>query len=139
MTRFSQAHQSTASTKLLPSASKKEKMINIDLDEEAKMAFLFPDEAFIASQELSFEIAELAKAKKTGKKYSLDKSKENYTKELHNLADSVSLSFKYSAERLLSEALVDVIYLYDDSGMQSFRASPCGSSKKINSVVANNS
>lgn len=76
-----------------------------------------------ALQELSFEIAEFAKAKKTGKEYSLDKSKENYTKELHSLADSVSLSFKYSAERLLSEALVDVIYLYDDSGTQSFRAS----------------
>ena len=48
---------------------------------------------------------------------------------MHSLADTMSLSFKYSDERLLSEALVDVIYLYDNSGIQSFRASPCGSGK----------
>lgn len=48
---------------------------------------------------------------------------------MHNLADTISLSFKYSDERLLSEALVDVIYLYDNSGIQSFRTSPCESGK----------
>ena len=102
---------------------KKEKMIHIDLNKESKMAFLFPDESFLVLQDLSFEIAEQAQAKKTGKEYKLSKTKEEYVKELKAIADKVSSPFKYSSERVLSEALMDLSFLFDDKGVQSFRTS----------------
>lgn len=102
---------------------RKEKMIHIDLNAESKMAFLFPDQAFLSLQELSFEIAEMAKAKKTGREYSVIKSKQEYLNELNTYADKTSSLFKYSAERVLSEALMDISYLFDDENIQSFRTS----------------
>lgn len=100
---------------------RKEKMIHIDLNAEAKLAFLFPDQAFLSLQELSFEIAELAKAKKTGREYSLSKTKEEYLDKLNACAEKISPSFKYSSERILSEALMDISFLFDDESIQSFR------------------
>lgn len=102
---------------------RKEKMIHIDLNAESKMAFLFPDKAFLSLQEMSFEIAELAQAKKTGAEYSLSKTKQEYLDELNAYADKVSPSFKYSSERILSEALMDLSFLFDDDSIQSFRTS----------------
>lgn len=102
---------------------RKEKMIHIGLNTESKMAFLFPDQAFLSLQELSFEIAELAKAKKTGREYSVIKTKQEYLDELNAYAGKISPSFKYSAERILSEALMDISFLFDDESIQSFRTS----------------
>ena len=100
---------------------KKEKTIHFNLDAAAKKAFLFPDKEFVILQELSFEIAGIARSKKLGKEYRIDKTKEEYIRMLNDHADKVTESFKYSAERLLSESLMDIEYIFDDSNGQSFR------------------
>lgn len=100
---------------------KKEKIIHLNLDAAAKKAFLFPDKEFMILQDLSFEIAGIARSKKLGKDYHIDKTKEEYIGMLNEHAGKVSESFKYSAEHLLSETLMDLEFLFDDSSGQSFR------------------
>lgn len=100
---------------------KKEKIIHLELSASDKQAFLFPDESFVQLQNLSFEIAALARAKKTGERYELSKSKEEYIEKLNSYANGVAPLFKYSAERVLSEALMDIAFVYDDADIQSFR------------------
>lgn len=100
---------------------KKEKIIHLDLDETSKMAFLFPDAEFLLLQNLSFEIAGIARAKKLCDDYVINRTKQEYIKELNEHADKVSEVFKYSAESILSEALMDVEYVFGDNNSQSFR------------------
>ena len=102
---------------------KKEKLIHLELDATSKKAFLFPDEKFLALQDLSFEIAEIARSKKMGNEIDLNRSKEEYIELLNACVDSVSDTFKFSAERLLSESLMDVAYIFDEDSAQSFRTS----------------
>lgn len=98
-----------------------EEICHLNLTEEGKLAFLFPDDNFTALENVSFEIAGLARAKKSGDNPIISKQKEEYIEQIESLAHAVSPAFQHSAERLLSEALVDLVYLFDDDNIQSFR------------------
>lgn len=100
---------------------KKEKIIHLGLDEAAKIAFLFPDQNFLSLQALSFEIAGLARSKKLGEQQTLPKGRDEYISELKTISLLVSEPFKYSADRLLSEAFMDINYLFGAENEQSFR------------------
>ena len=102
---------------------KKEKTIHLDIDVLAKKAFLFPDSEFLKLQDVSFEIAEVARLKKLGEDYILSKTKDEYIKLLNDCLYSVDELFKYSAERLFSEAIMDISYIFGDTDIQSFRTS----------------
>lgn len=100
--------------------AKKEKIIHLDKSVEAKCAFLFPDENYEKLELLSLEIATLIRDKK--EKRSINKSKEEYLAELKQLFSSVTEDFKYSAEKMYSEAILDLRCLYDDEKKEySFR------------------
>lgn len=107
--------------KVAVSCVNREKMINLCKDENAKMAFLFPDENYIKLESLSLAIFQLASSKKNGAPIEDKKTKDDYVSELNKLFESVSPMFKYSAERLISEALVELNYIFEGSKSQSFR------------------
>lgn len=100
-----------------------ERIEHFDLDEEGKLAFLFPDPFFMEIQSISFEIAALARKKKAGVELIFDKTQDQFVEQLENCASRISAPFKFSANKLLSEAYLDLAYVYDNGGVQSFRTS----------------
>lgn len=101
----------------------KEKTLHLELSAEAKQAFLFPDPSFLRLQDLSFEIAGLASAKKRGEAFQPERTKEEYLDQLREYEQKTAPAFQHSAARMLSEALMDIRYIFDDDSAQSFRTS----------------
>lgn len=101
----------------------KEKLLHLDLDEEAKIAFLFPDEQYLRLEQISLEIAAQARAKKKGQQVTPARTKEEYLSEISDLMENISERYQYTARRIYSETVVDLVYLFDDESIQSFRTS----------------
>lgn len=100
---------------------KKEKIVNLKKSVEEKLAFLFPDDFYIQLENISFELAEIAAKKKDGKEYNIEKSKEAYLDQMKMLYDKVSEAFRYSADRVYSEGILDLEYLFGEEDKRSFR------------------
>lgn len=100
---------------------KKEKVVNLTKTSAAKTAFLFPDESYVKLESLSLEIARCAAEKRNGTMCANRISKEEYEKKLNLLLNSVSELYKYSAEKMYSEAMVDLGYVFDGNDDFSFR------------------
>ena len=100
---------------------KKEKIVHLKKSAEEKMAFLFPDDFYIQLESISFELAELAAKKKDGKEYKTEKSKEEYLGQMKMLYDKVSEAFRYSADRVYSEGILDLDFLFVEEDKRSFR------------------
>ena len=88
---------------------------------EEKLAFLFHDDFYIQLENISFELAEIAAKKKDGKEYNIEKSKEAYLDQMKMLYDKVSEAFRYSADRVYSEGILDLEYLFGEEDKRSFR------------------
>lgn len=101
----------------------KEKLIHFDLDEEAKSAFLIKDANYVSLETISLELARLAAEKKTTGRCNPARTEREYRQEIETLIDSVSEVFRYSAERVASEALVDLNYIFGISEDMSYRTS----------------
>lgn len=99
----------------------REKIINIPKKEMDKKAMLFPDPEYVALERISLEIAGIAKSKKCGSEYVVTKTAEEYTGMLKAHFNKTSDLFRFTAERMLSEALLDLEYIFGDGESRSFR------------------
>ena len=99
----------------------REKIISINKTEEEKNAKLFPDPEYLALENISLEIARIALLKKKGKDVGVVKSKSEYSDSLNAHFEKVSDLFKYSAEKMFSEAMLDLEYIFGDGRISSFR------------------
>ncbi|MBQ6980313.1 MAG: hypothetical protein IJQ07_06680 [Clostridia bacterium] len=99
----------------------REKITNINKTEIEKEAMLFPDKEYIALENISLELEQIARLKKNGNTVNLQKRKEDYLKELKYHFAKVSSLFKYTAEKMLSEAILDLEYIFNDKEAHSFR------------------
>ncbi|MBQ8160161.1 MAG: hypothetical protein IJ083_05350 [Clostridia bacterium] len=97
-----------------------EKISHLDKSEEAKLAFLFPDPVFLELQRHALRIAELAAKKKQGQRAE-QVNREEEEAQLSDLFSRVSQPFQPSAQRLNSEALMDLRYLCGDEQVMGFR------------------
>ena len=99
----------------------REKLINIPKKEMDKKAFLFPDPEYLALEQISLEIGDFAKSKKSGAHIDVIKTKEEYSNILHQHFAKVSDLFKFTAEKVLSEAILDLEYIFGNGESRSFR------------------
>ena len=99
----------------------REKIVNLAKTADAKLAMLFPDAAYLTLEAVSLELAGLAAKKKNKQSYTIPKSKEDYREALDTQNAAVSERFRYSAERVYSEALVDLEFLFGEEEIFSFR------------------
>lgn len=100
---------------------KKEKVTHLDISEDAKMAFLFPDEIYIELEKIAFEIAHFADKKKKGEVINDHRSLDEYLELLDNLNSNISKRFRFSADRIYSDAIVDLKYIFEDESIESLR------------------
>ena len=98
-----------------------EKVTNISKSELDKGAILFPDKEYLLLENISLELAHFARLKKQGKKINISKSKEEYRKALTEQFEKVGELFRYSAEKMLSEAILDLEFIFGREFFGSFR------------------
>ena len=99
----------------------REKATSLAKREADKQAMLFPDEEYIKLEELSLEVGRMARVKKNGGQAEPSKSREEYETELNRQFEKVSELFKYTAQTMLSEALLDLRYIFEGGEAFSFR------------------
>ncbi len=103
---------------------KKEKITNLSKNQDEKIAIVFPDINYLALEDLCFEIVGLARRKKGGDLNFLPTTQNQYNEyieRLDALFNLISPRFKYTAEKILSEALVELDYIFSEFSETSFR------------------
>ena len=117
------AYFSKASDEGLPQeaafCAKKESVVNLKKSCDEKIAWLFPDEQYLKLESLSLEICSYVREKISLSE--IKRTKEDFLSELDELYKSVSSQFKYSADRMYSEALLDLESLFGNSETISLR------------------
>lgn len=117
------SHFSKASDADLPQeaafCAKKESIVNLKKSCDEKLAWLFPDKQYLKLESLSLEICSYVREGISPSK--LESSKEEFIAKLEELYSSVSPQFKYSADRMYSEAMLDLETLFGNSETVSLR------------------
>ena len=99
----------------------KEKTVNLGKSPDAKYAFLIKDESYEKLQEISFEIFGLATAKHNGENVDISLTEDEYVEKLTKYLDNVSELFRYSAEKIYSDAVIELRFIFEGSKEISFR------------------
>lgn len=102
---------------------KTEKLLRDNMSLNDKTAMLFPDEKYIEFENLCLEISAIARSVLLGQDVKISSTYEQYKKMLNERYDKVSELFKYTAGKLLSDALVDLECIFNDSQKRSFKNS----------------
>lgn len=100
---------------------RKESLLRDDMSLNDKCAFLFPDEDYRKFECLCLEIAGMARKIKENKSFIPELSQKEYSEKLNSLFNCVSELFKYTAEKLLSDALLDLETIFNNSQISSFK------------------
>lgn len=100
---------------------KREKITHLDISEDAKMAFLNPDENYSELERVAFEIAHIANKKKKDGILDVHMDLDEYIRLLETLNSKISKRFRFSADRVYSDAIVDLKYIFEDESIESLR------------------
>ena len=94
---------------------KKEKLLRLSMTEDDKQAFLFPDEVYLELESICVELIGAARQKQDGENVCMSASYDEYYSRMKEKFSNVSELFRFTAERMLSEGILALNYIFKDS------------------------